>query len=184
MTGNPASPASPACLPAPLGPPCSGSLVGDYGARWVFGVTAAFPLLVTAAAVTIPEQRIVSPPKGVMRSGSGSSSGSAGGWQRGGSPALPHARHSGVVAAFKNQAALLWATGKQPGILWPAVFVFAWQVGGGGAFSGGHLAAVPAGKRCPLGACRQPPRASWRPGHADRRHRNAVLRDQPAGFHA
>ncbi|PSC76431.1 folate-biopterin transporter chloroplastic [Micractinium conductrix] len=105
----------------------SGSLVGDYGARWVFGVTAAFPLLVTAAAVTIPEQRIVSPPKGVMRSGSGSSSGSAGGWQRGGSPALPHARHSGVVAAFKNQAALLWATGKQPGILWPAVFVFAWQ---------------------------------------------------------
>lgn len=108
-----------AVLHAPRSPPlpCSGSLVGDYGARVVFGLTATFPLLVTGAALAIPEERVRSP--GVM-AGSGRPRATA----RGASPAPTE----GVVAAFKQQAALLWATGKQPAILLPAVFVFLWQV--------------------------------------------------------
>ena len=38
--------------------PCSGSLVTDYGPRPVFWVTALFPLIVTAAAAVIPEERV------------------------------------------------------------------------------------------------------------------------------
>jgi hypothetical protein len=40
----------------------SGALVQDYGAKPVFWLTAAFPLLVTAAAAVIPEQRVGSSP--------------------------------------------------------------------------------------------------------------------------
>lgn len=93
--------------------------MGDYGARVVFGLTAMFPLLVTGAALAIPEERVRSP--GVM-AGSGRP---PRGTPRGVSP-VPN---EGVVAAFKQQATLLWATAKQRTILLPAVFVFLWQVG-------------------------------------------------------
>lgn len=48
--------APPAHLPPPP-PACSGSLVQDYGPRPVFACTAVFPLLVSAAAVVIPEDK-------------------------------------------------------------------------------------------------------------------------------
>ncbi|KAI7846290.1 hypothetical protein COHA_000218 [Chlorella ohadii] len=95
----------------------SGSLVGDYGARVVFGLTAMFPLLVTGAALAIPEERVRSP--GVMAGSAPRPRGTA----RGASPAPTE----GVAAAFKQQATLLWATAKQRTILLPAIFVFLWQ---------------------------------------------------------
>lgn len=76
-----------------------------------------FPLLVTGAALAIPEERVRSP--GVM-----AGSGRPRGMSRGVSPAP----NEGVVAAFKQQATLLWATAKQRTILLPAIFVFLWQV--------------------------------------------------------
>lgn len=97
----------------------SGSLVGDYGPRAVFALTAFFPLLVTAAAVAIPEERV--PARGLMAP-------SGGGLESGRSSPAPGAP-PGIVAAFKNQATLLWGVGKQRNILLPAVFVFLWQVG-------------------------------------------------------
>ncbi|KAL4451496.1 hypothetical protein ABPG75_007158 [Micractinium tetrahymenae] len=111
----------------------SGSLVGDFGPRWVFGLTALFPLLVTGAAVAIPEKRILPPPKGVM-SGSGSDGSSSSsssrlpsGRSRSSSPGQQQKDELGVVAAFRQQARLLWSTAKQRTILLPAVFVFVWQ---------------------------------------------------------
>ncbi|KAI3437574.1 hypothetical protein D9Q98_000027 [Chlorella vulgaris] len=118
----------------------SGSLVGDFGPRTVFALTAFFPLLVTAAAIAIPEERIKPQPRGVMAAdlgsagsavssgggtlGSGSGSGSG---SRSPSPGALLPRPAGLGAAFKQQAVLLWGTARQPAILLPAAFVFIWQ---------------------------------------------------------
>jgi MFS family permease len=39
----------------------SGALIEQYGVRFVFGVTAIFPLLVVAAALLITEDKVLSP---------------------------------------------------------------------------------------------------------------------------
>lgn len=110
-------------------PPRSGSLVNDFGPRWVFGLTALFPLLVTGAALAIPEKRILPAPKGTLASSSGgSSSRLPGTGSRSSSPGQQRRDEPGVVTAFKQQARLLWSTAKQRSILLPAVFVFVWQV--------------------------------------------------------
>lgn len=45
----------------------SGSLVQDYGPRAVFGVTAIFPLVVSASSLLINEQRVAAPaPKALL----------------------------------------------------------------------------------------------------------------------
>ena len=123
--------ALPPTFPAPPLPrPCSGSLVGDYGPRIVFLLTAAFPLLVTGAALAIPEERVRAP--GVM-AGAGAGAGSSAPGSRSPSPVggLASRPHPGVAVAFRQQAALLWGIGRQPSIFLPAIFVFVWQVGGG-----------------------------------------------------
>lgn len=126
----------------------SGSLVGDYGPRTVFALTAAFPLLVTGAALAIPEERVRRP--GVMAAGKGKGKGGAAA-ARSGSPKPGGGAADGVAAAFRAQASLLWATAKQRTILLPAIFVFLWQVraeglgwaGVGGGLAGGGDAAAP-----------------------------------------
>lgn len=92
----------------------SGSLVQDYGAKPVFWLTAAFPLLVTAAAAVIPEQRVGSAPGG---GGAGVLA------EAGGVAPSPVA----VGAALRAQASALWAALNQRSILLPAAFVFLWQ---------------------------------------------------------
>lgn len=103
---------------------CSGSLVGDYGPRFVFMLTAVFPLLVSAAAIAIPEERIVKPPGVMARAGSTSSRSSS---PTGGIGGGSGGSGGGVAESFKQQASLLWRTAEQPAILLPAVFVFLWQ---------------------------------------------------------
>lgn len=82
----------------------SGALVQEYGPRPVFLITAAFPLLVAAAAAAIPEERI----RPGRRTG-----------------ADPDATTN--LAAVKAQGVALWAAVTQRSIFLPALFVFLWQ---------------------------------------------------------
>lgn len=89
----------------------SGSLVDQLGPRPVFWLTAAFPLLVCASAIAIPEERDT----GVNRkTGSMSNLTSAAG-------------QSEALASLKTQGKALWAAINQRSILAPALFVFLWQ---------------------------------------------------------
>jgi hypothetical protein len=116
----------------------SGSLVEQYGSQTVFCLTAIFPLIVSASALLIDEQRVTKQPRpaiaaagadaGILQSlkqqqgllqqthmqgGSGSGS-----WS------------SGLVQQMVQQGGALWGAVKQKHILLPTVFVFLWQVGG------------------------------------------------------
>jgi BT1 family len=100
----------------------SGSLVGSIGARGVFGITALFPLVVSASAMLIDEQRVVLTP--------GGSSGRGGGRQRRQNSGVSGlaATGSALAAALATQGAALWGAIRQRHILLPTVFVFLWQV--------------------------------------------------------
>ncbi|XP_027116310.1 folate-biopterin transporter 1, chloroplastic-like [Coffea arabica] len=83
----------------------SGSLVDAYGVRFVFGVTALLPLITSAVAVLVKEQRVVVPARGQNISL--------------GSP--------GFLESSKNSIIQLWGAVKQPNVLLPTLFIFLWQ---------------------------------------------------------
>jgi len=76
----------------------SGSLVQEYGTRYVFGVTALLPLLVAASALLVNEKR-----------------------------AEPSQIPDNTVQAAKDQGMKLWQAAKQKSIWVPTIFVFLWQ---------------------------------------------------------
>ncbi|KZV35398.1 folate-biopterin transporter 1, chloroplastic [Dorcoceras hygrometricum] len=83
----------------------SGSLVGTYGVRFVFGLTAMLPLMTSAVAVLVKEQPV--------RGSAGGQSLLLGG--------------SGFVQTSKQSMVQLWDTVKQPNVFLPTVFIFLWQ---------------------------------------------------------
>ncbi|CAL9195231.1 unnamed protein product [Musa hybrid cultivar] len=82
----------------------SGSLVDAFGVRFVFGVTAFLPLMTSAVALLVKEQSFNA------TRGHNSSSAS-----------------SGFLQSSKQSILQLWATIKQPDILYPTLFLFLWQ---------------------------------------------------------
>ncbi|CAL9104651.1 unnamed protein product [Musa textilis] len=82
----------------------SGSLVDAFGVRFVFGVTAFLPLMTSAVALLVKEQSFSA------TRGHNSSSAS-----------------SGFLQSSKRSILQLWATIKQPDILYPTLFLFLWQ---------------------------------------------------------
>lgn len=78
----------------------SGSLVDSYGVRFVFGVTALLPLLTSAVAVLVKEQRF-----------RGSSRGSS----------------SSFFETSKDGILQLWQAVRQPNVFLPTLFIFLWQ---------------------------------------------------------
>ncbi|KAL5541546.1 hypothetical protein UlMin_009256 [Ulmus minor] len=81
----------------------SGSLVDAYGVRFVFGLTALLPLLTSAVAVLVTEQRVLVP-----ASGQGPASAS-------------------FLQSSKQCFFQLWDAVKQPNVLLPMIFLFLWQ---------------------------------------------------------
>ncbi|KAG8373079.1 hypothetical protein BUALT_Bualt12G0133400 [Buddleja alternifolia] len=83
----------------------SGSLVGAYGVRFVFGLTALLPLLTSAVAVLVKEQPILGPGKGRSLLSDGSS----------------------FLQSSKSSITQLWGAVKQPNVFLPTLFIFLWQ---------------------------------------------------------
>lgn len=83
----------------------SGSLVDAYGVRFVFGVTALLPLMTSAVAVLVNEQRIFGPAWDYNRS----------------------AGESNLFKNLKQSIVQLWDAVKQPNVYYPTLFVFLWQ---------------------------------------------------------
>jgi hypothetical protein len=110
----------------------SGSLVQDYGSHTVFAVTAIFPLIVSASALLIDEQRVSQTPAAAP-AGAGSSKTS-----KGLLPAVSSSSGSSLTVRQRAtqvlgesvvaQGLALWGAVKQRNILLPTVFVFLWQV--------------------------------------------------------
>jgi folate/biopterin transporter len=98
----------------------SGSLVSDYGPRPVFLMTAVFPLLVSVAALAIPEQ-----PIRTNYSGVGSIPPSTSTTSSTGHTFLPEWDH--MADSVTSQGKALWGALSQKAILYPALFVFLWQ---------------------------------------------------------
>uniref|UniRef100_A0A383VPR6 Uncharacterized protein n=1 Tax=Tetradesmus obliquus TaxID=3088 RepID=A0A383VPR6_TETOB len=115
----------------------SGSLVQDYGAHTVFAVTAVFPLIVSASALLIDEQRIVTSRTPAAANSSSNtnkgllpavSSGGSGGSGSSGSSLTVRQRAAAVLGeSVVAQGLALWGAVKQRNILLPTVFVFLWQ---------------------------------------------------------
>eukprot|EP00884_Botryococcus_braunii_P002175 jgi/Botrbrau1/11959/Bobra.341_1s0024.1 len=98
----------------------SGSLVGDWGPRPVFALTAIFPLVVCLSAILISEAPSGSNPSKIKNDAE---------LQRPDSPQMsprnvPLRECFGRLAA---QARSLWSAVSRPTILLPAGFVFLWQ---------------------------------------------------------
>uniref|UniRef100_A0A803Q1M8 Folate-biopterin transporter 1, chloroplastic n=1 Tax=Cannabis sativa TaxID=3483 RepID=A0A803Q1M8_CANSA len=83
----------------------SGSLVDAYGVRFVFGVTALLPLLTSAVAVLVTEQRVVGPARGQ----------------------IPTLASSSFLSSTKQNIIELWDAVKQPSVFLPTTFLFLWQ---------------------------------------------------------
>ncbi|PWZ38521.1 hypothetical protein Zm00014a_035751 [Zea mays] len=81
----------------------SGSLVDTYGVRFVFGVTAFLPLMTSAVAVLVNEDRISSGERTTLHSG------------------------SGFVESSKQHVRQLWTSVKQPNICCRPCFIISWQ---------------------------------------------------------
>ncbi|GJP78327.1 hypothetical protein CLOP_g8647, partial [Closterium sp. NIES-67] len=133
----------------------SGSLIENYGTRFVFGVTALLPLITTAVGFYIPEDRVTANKstvtndsdstggKGaaaaaegaggrVVRGGGAAAEGvlirgEAGEVTAGGAGALAVGGPSGSWAWAWGQLVFLWETVRQPAILLPTTFIFLWQ---------------------------------------------------------
>ncbi|KAL8481749.1 hypothetical protein ACS0TY_028046 [Phlomoides rotata] len=83
----------------------SGSLVGAYGVRFVFGLTALLPLITSAVAVLVKEQRAVGSARGHnILSDS-----------------------TGFLESSKNTVTQLWVAVKRPNVFLPTLFIFLWQ---------------------------------------------------------
>ncbi|XP_038906679.1 folate-biopterin transporter 1, chloroplastic isoform X2 [Benincasa hispida] len=83
----------------------SGSLVGSYGVRFVFGVTALLPLMTSAVAVLVEEKRVCVPLNG---------------------PNLPSSG-LGFLETSKQHILNLWTAVRQPNVYLPTLFIFLWQ---------------------------------------------------------
>ncbi|KAK6130211.1 hypothetical protein DH2020_036021 [Rehmannia glutinosa] len=83
----------------------SGSLVGAYGVRFVFGLTALLPLITSAVAVLVKEQPV---PRAARAHDVLSDS-------------------TGFLASSKNSIVQLWGAVKQPNVFLPTLFIFLWQ---------------------------------------------------------
>lgn len=83
----------------------SGSLVDAYGVRFVFGVTAMLPLITSAVAVLVKEQRMLGPARAhnVLSP----------------SPSFLESSREHIIE--------LWKAVKQPNVFLPTLFVFLWQ---------------------------------------------------------
>ncbi|MFS7967402.1 putative MFS transporter superfamily, biopterin transporter family [Helianthus anomalus] len=75
----------------------SGSLVDAYGVRFVFGLSALLPLLTSAVAVLVKEQRVRGP------------------------------LSSSALDTTTNGIVELWQAIKQPNVFLPTLFIFLWQ---------------------------------------------------------
>ncbi|CAF1823753.1 hypothetical protein HID58_059402 [Brassica napus] len=87
----------------------SGSLVESYGVRFVFGVTALLPLITSAVAFLVNEQRVVRP-----MPGSGQKENIA-------------LANPGFLQTSKQNMIQLWSAIKQPNVFLPTLFIFLWQ---------------------------------------------------------
>ncbi|CAH8380814.1 unnamed protein product [Eruca vesicaria subsp. sativa] len=85
----------------------SGSLVESYGVRFVFGVTALLPLITSAVAVLVNEQRVVRP----------------GPMQKENITLV----NPGFLQTSKQNMIQLWGAIKQPNVFLPTLFIFLWQ---------------------------------------------------------
>ncbi|XP_010469637.1 PREDICTED: folate-biopterin transporter 1, chloroplastic [Camelina sativa] len=85
----------------------SGSLVESYGVRFVFGVTALLPLITSAVAVLVNEQRVVKPALGRKENVTLIS--------------------PGFLQTSKQNMIQLWSAIKQPNVFLPTLFIFLWQ---------------------------------------------------------
>ncbi|VVB07443.1 unnamed protein product [Arabis nemorensis] len=85
----------------------SGSLVDLYGVRFVFGVTALLPLITSAVAVLVNEQRVVRPASGKKENIT---------------LVIP-----GFLQTSKQNMVQLWGAIKQPNVFLPTLFIFLWQ---------------------------------------------------------
>lgn len=83
----------------------SGSLVDTYGVRFVFGVTALLPLMTSAVAVLVNEERLPLGKSSVSLS-------------------VPS---SELIESSKQRIMQIWDSVKQPSILLPTLFIFLWQ---------------------------------------------------------
>ncbi|KAE8698289.1 Folate-biopterin transporter 1 [Hibiscus syriacus] len=83
----------------------SGSLVEAYGVRFVFGVTALLPLITSAVAVLVKEQRVLGPAR-VSNVLFG---------------------NSNFLESSKENIIQLWTAFRQPHVFLPTVFIFLWQ---------------------------------------------------------
>ncbi|KAL8486427.1 hypothetical protein ACS0TY_023207 [Phlomoides rotata] len=79
----------------------SGSLVGAYGVRFVFGLTALLPLITSAVAVLVKEEAVVR------------------------QNFFP--KKSYFLESSKTSLSQLWVAVQQPNILFPTLFIFLWQ---------------------------------------------------------
>ncbi|CAI9771320.1 unnamed protein product [Fraxinus pennsylvanica] len=82
----------------------SGSFVGAYGVRFVFGLTALLPLMTSAVAVLVKEQPVCGPGMGLNLMSS-----------------------SDFVESAKHSITQLWDAVKQPNVFLPTLFIFLWQ---------------------------------------------------------
>ncbi|PIM98339.1 Acetyl-CoA transporter [Handroanthus impetiginosus] len=80
----------------------SGSLVGAYGVRFVFGLTALLPLITSAVAVLVKEQRVLGSARGQNIS-------------------------SASTSFLTSSITQLWDAVKQPNVFLPTLFIFLWQ---------------------------------------------------------
>lgn len=124
----------------------SGSLVEQYGSQTVFCLTAIFPLIVSASALLIDEQRITTTRQrpATTAAAAGARAQDAQQWQS--HSRLPEQQlqpqlagggdssrwSAGLAQQLVQQGGALWSAVKQKHILLPTVFVFLWQVGDGG----------------------------------------------------
>ncbi|KDP40193.1 hypothetical protein JCGZ_02191 [Jatropha curcas] len=83
----------------------SGSLVDAYGVRFVFGVTALLPLITSAVAVLVKEQRVLVPARGQNLGLTGPD----------------------FMESSKQHVIQLWDAVKQPNVFLPTLFIFLWQ---------------------------------------------------------
>ncbi|CAI9118441.1 OLC1v1020013C1 [Oldenlandia corymbosa var. corymbosa] len=83
----------------------SGSLVDAYGVRFVFGVTALLPLITSAVAVLVKEQRVPGTARDQILSVGG----------------------PGFLESSRSSIIQLWGAVKQPNVLLPTLFIFLWQ---------------------------------------------------------
>ncbi|XP_042026887.1 folate-biopterin transporter 1, chloroplastic-like [Salvia splendens] len=83
----------------------SGSLVGAYGVRFVFGLTALLPLITSAVAVLVREEPVLGPARVLNFS----------------------LDRSNFLESSRNTITQVWVAVKQPKVLLPTLFIFLWQ---------------------------------------------------------